>query len=191
MKRVLVPLAPGFEEIETVTLIDVLRRAEVGVTIAGTASGSLEGSRGIHMMADCLLDEADPVLFDMIALPGGTKGVEHLQRYPNFLSLLEDFAQQDKYIAAICAAPALLAANGLIRDRRATSHPSVRSGVNQVARYSEERVVVDKKIITSRGPGTAMEFALTLVEILVGVKKAEELREELLAASPAAPLKPQ
>jgi len=181
MKRVLVPLAPGFEEIEAVTVIDVLRRAGIEVVVAGTQPGPIEGSRGIRVTADKLLDEVRAEEFDMIVLPGGGKGVENLRKHPRLMPLLMEFAAKDKPVAAICAAPSLLAAAGLLGGKKATSHPSVKEKVAAAGIYSEERVVTDGKLITSRGPGTAMEFALKLVEMLAGPEKVSELKAAMLA----------
>ncbi len=182
MKRVLVPLAEGFEEIEAITVIDVLRRAGVEVTVAGTVSGPIRGSHGVPVTADKLLQEVDPAGFDMIVLPGGSKGVEHLKEHPKVLPLLGEFSAKGKYIGAICAAPSLLAAAGLICGKQVTSHPSVKQQVAQTALYTEERVQVDGKVITSRGPGTAMEFALQLVETLAGPEKVSQLKQAMLVA---------
>ncbi len=180
MKRVLVPLAPGFEEIEAVTVIDVLRRAGVEVTVAGTAASPIKGSRGIRVSADIPLDQADAAAFDMIVLPGGSQGVEKLKAHPKLLSLLSEFTARGKWIGAICAAPSLLAGAGLICGKEVTSHPSVKEAVSPTSLYTEKRVAQDGKIVTSRGPGTAMEFALKLVEILVGAEKVGELKEKML-----------
>ena len=182
MKRVLVPLAPGFEEIEAVTVIDVLRRAGVEVAVAATtAGGPIEGSNGIRITTDTLLDQMDSADFDMIVLPGGSTGVENLKKDPRVVALLGQFAARGKQIAAICAAPSLLVTAGLVSDKKVTSHPCVKELVAASSIYSEDRVVVDGTWITSRGPGTAMEFALKLVEILAGVKKVSELKQGMLA----------
>jgi 4-methyl-5(b-hydroxyethyl)-thiazole monophosphate biosynthesis len=180
MKRVLVPLASGFEEIEAVTVIDVLRRAGVEVTVAGTDAGPIAGSRGIQLKPDRLLDDVKSKDFDMIVLPGGTKGVESLKQHPTLMPLLGEFTASGKLIGAICAAPSLLAAAGLLCGKQVTSHPSVKPQVAPASLYTEERVAVDGKIITSRGPGTAMEFALRIVEILVGPEKVSELKQAML-----------
>ncbi len=181
MKHVLVPLADGFEEIEAITVIDVLRRAGVEVAVAGTHSGPIEASRGVRVTADSTLDGIDPGEFDMIVIPGGSKGVEKLKNHPGMLPLLGEFMARGKYVGAICAAPSLLVSAGLICGKQVTSHPSVKSQVASSTLYSDERVVTDGKIVTSRGPGTAMEFALKLVEILVGKEKVSELKEAMLA----------
>lgn len=181
MKRVLVPLAPGFEEIEAVTVIDVLRRAGAEVVTAGTQPGPIEASRGVKVIPDKTLDEVRPEEFEMIVLPGGGKGVENLQRHPRFQAIVREFFAKDKQVGAICAAPSLLAAAGLICGKSVTSHPSVKQAVAKTALYKEERVVTDGKLVTSRGPGTAMEFALKLAEILAGPEKVSELKAAMLA----------
>ena len=181
MKQVLVPLAPGFEEIEAITVIDVLRRAGAKVTVAGTQAGPIEGSRGIRVTADKLLQEVHAEQFDLMVLPGGAKGVENLRLHPRVIPLLKEFFAEHKLVGAICAAPSLLAGAGLIKGKKATSHPSVKEKVEDAAVYSEERVVTDGKLVTSRGPGTAMEFALKLSEMLEGKEKVSELKRAMLA----------
>ena len=180
MKRVLVPIAPGFEEIEAVTIIDVLRRAGIEVVAAGTSAGPIEGSRGISVAVDELLENIDPERFDMIAIPGGSQGVENLKNHPPVAALLSQFKTQGKLLGAICAAPSLLSTMGLISGRQVTSHPSVKAQVAPSTVYSESRVVVDGKLVTSRGPGTAMEFSLKLVELLVGAEKVTELKAAMV-----------
>jgi protein deglycase len=180
MKKVLVPLAPGFEEIETVTVVDILRRAGARVTLAGTQDGSLEGSRGIHLIADILLVKVDIDEFDLVVLPGGQPGTTNLQKNERVQIMLETMNRNGKLIAAICAAPLVLQSAGILQDRTATSHPSVKDGLNKV-NYSEDRVVVDGNLITSRGPGTAMEFAMKLVEILFGRDRMETVNQGVMA----------
>ena len=179
-KQVLVPLAPGFEEIEAATLIDVLRRAGIEVTVAGTAPGPLEGANGIRITADKLLDEVESAEFDMIAIPGGTGGVAQLKAHPSLNPLIGEFVAKKKFVAAICAAPTLLSSAGLLCGKQVTSYPSFKKEVAETALYSEERVVVDGKIVTSRGPGTSMEFALKLVKLLVGEETVTSLRQGML-----------
>lgn len=186
MKKVLVPLAPGFEEIEAITVIDVLRRAGVEVTAAGTQAGPIEASRGVKVMPDAKLDDLQADQFDMIVLPGGAKGAENLQRNPKLQAMVGDFFAKNKPVGAICAAPSLLAAAGLICGKQVTSHPSVKQIVAAASIYSEQRVVTDGNLVTSRGPGTALEFALKLVELLAGKEKAAEIRTATLAQEPAA-----
>jgi 4-methyl-5(b-hydroxyethyl)-thiazole monophosphate biosynthesis len=184
MKRVVVPLAHGFEEIETVTVVDILRRAGISVTVAGVETGSppgaIEGRTGIRLVPDLSIDEVKASDFDMIVLPGGLKGTQTLQKDSRVAQLLRSLQAGDRYIAAICAAPTVLAAHGMIAGRRLTSHPSVREQLSG-AIYDEGRVVIDGRLVTSRGPGTAMEFAMALVEILMGREKVEEINQGVLA----------
>ncbi len=184
MKQVVVPLAHGFEEIEAVTVVDILRRAGISVTIAGVEAGTppcaVEGRTGIKLVPDLSLDEVKASDFDMVVLPGGLKGTQTLQRDPRVARLLRSFEEGGRYIAAICAAPTVLAAHGMIAGRKLTSHPSVQAQLSG-ALYDEGRVVIDGKLVTSRGPGTAMEFAMALVEILMGPQKVEEVNQGVLA----------
>ncbi len=179
-KRVVVPLAQGFEEIEAVTVIDILRRAGVDVIVAGVSPDPIVGRNGIRLMADCSISAVEAADVDMVVLPGGAQGAEHLARCAETQRLLKDAAQQGKYLAAICAAPTVLSELGLIDGKRVTSHPSVEHKLGSAA-YSEERVVIDGKIITSRSPGTAMEFAMALVEVLVGKEAAIDVNRGVLA----------
>ncbi len=173
-RNVLIPLAPGFEEIETLTVVDVLRRAGAKVTLAGTEAGLIEGSRGVQVNPDALLETVADQEFDLIVVPGGQPGTTNLQQNPTIISILQNMSKAEKPIAAICAAPLVLQQAGLLESRTTTSHPSVTGQLNNIT-YSEERVVVDGNIITSRAPGTAMEFALKLVEILSGPERVEKV----------------
>jgi 4-methyl-5(b-hydroxyethyl)-thiazole monophosphate biosynthesis len=180
MKRVLVLLAPGFEEIESVTVVDILRRAGVEVTVAGTIEGPIEGSRRMRILADVSINKVAGGDFDMIVLPGGQPGTDHLSKDERVKKIISEAVSKEKFISAICAAPSLLASGGFLSGKRATSHPSVRSLMEGVA-YSDARVVVDGKWVTSRSPGTAMEFAFRLVTLLMGEQKAKEVNEGVMA----------
>ncbi len=170
MKRVLILLAPGFEEIEAVTIIDILRRAGVEVTVAGTVEGPIEGSRRVKLLADLSIDRVAGGDYEMIILPGGQPGTNNLAADDRVARILKEAAAKEKYISAICAAPSILAAAGFLDGKKATSHPSVRERMGG-ADYSEARVVVDGRWVTSRAPGTAMEFAFALVRLLAGGKR--------------------
>ena len=180
MRTVCVPLAPGFEEIEAVTIIDVLRRADVHVIDAGTSPGPITGSHGIIIATDTTVDQVDADALDMLALPGGMPGSRHLQEHPGVRALLARVAGRGRYTAAICAAPMVLAAEGLLAGKRATSHPSVRAHIAGAA-YEEQAVVEDGSVVTSRGAGTAMAFALRLVALLVDEPTAARLRTAMVA----------
>jgi len=175
MPSVLVPLAQGCEEIEAITVIDILRRAGIAVVSAGLDTQPVRASRGTVLIPDTILETAIEQSYDMVVLPGGQPGSDNLKADPRILALLNSMAKQDKYIAAICAAPSILATAGLLDGRHATSFPGALDAFPRV-NQQEKAVVEDGKFITSRGPGTAMDFALVLVERLVG--KARRLEVE-------------
>lgn len=177
--RVLVPIAPGVEEIEAVTVIDVLRRAGVEVTVAGLVDGVIEASRGVKLVADVALDEVADVTFDAVVLPGGLGGTQRLRADPRIRMILQRSRRAGSLIGAICAAPTVLWDAGLLAGKHATGHPSVLD-VLAGAHTSEERVVVDDGIVTSRGAGTSMDFALALARLLVGEAKERELRAAMV-----------
>jgi 4-methyl-5(b-hydroxyethyl)-thiazole monophosphate biosynthesis len=176
---VVVPLLPGFEEIEAVAIIDVLRRAEVRVLVASSAPGPVRGSHDIELGADTALAEVAVDAVDMIALPGGMPGATNLARHPEVQRLVRELAAAGKYTCAVCAAPIALAAAGVHRGKRVTCYPGFE---HQLAGGTvvEERVVVDGTLVTSRGPGTAVEFALELVAILRGQTVRAELATRML-----------
>ena len=180
MKNALVPLAPGFEEIETITVVDILRRSGARVTIAGIVEGVIEGSRGIRLFADGSINSIKPENFDLIILPGGQPGTDNLKNNDKVVSLLREMGSKKKIIGAICAAPVILYENGLLEKRKRTSHPSVKKPLLGDF-YVEDRVVVDHNIITSRSPGTAMEFSFKLVEILFGKDRVLRVNNGVLA----------
>ncbi len=177
---VLIPLAIGFEEIEAIVIVDLLRRAGVTVTTAGLIEGPIEASRKTRHLADTTLEKVKDGLFDAIVLPGGQPGTTHLKEDRRLLECLVRHHKEGKWIAAICAAPTVLWAAGLLEGREVTSHPGVKDQFAG-ARYSEERVVVDGSIITSRGPGTTFEFAYVLIEKLCGREKMEEVNLGVMA----------
>ncbi len=179
MKRVLVPIAPGFEEIEALTIVDILRRAGAEVTLAATIDGPVEGRSGIRVLADVTLDVLDASLFDMIALPGGP-GTEKLREDKRLLRILQDAFKDGKPLGAICAAPTVLSKLGLTKGKTITAHPSATKELVD-EKLSEDRVVVDGGIITSRAPGTALEFSLKLVEVLFGKETAKRVNQGVLA----------
>ena len=179
--KVLVPIADGTEEIEAVCIIDVLRRAGASVTVASVGALQVTASRGVKLVADQLI--TDPMdTYDLIALPGGMPGAEHLRDSKELAGMLKSQKENRRLYAAICASPAVvLEHHGLLDRRRATCHPNF---VHQLENTEaiESRVVVDGTCVTSRGPGTALEFALKLVELLYGVEKAEEVSGPMLVA---------
>lgn len=181
MARVLVPLAAGCEELEAVTIIDLLRRAGIEVVTAGIAPGIVKASRGTQLVPDTTLDSVLRDEFDMIVLPGGMPGAQHLKEDSRILGLLRKMADAGKYTAAICAAPAVLAEAGLLAGRRATSYPGFLDKLEVPGMtYLNDPVVADGKVLTSRGPGTAMDFALALIEALAGKAKRDEVEAALV-----------
>jgi 4-methyl-5(b-hydroxyethyl)-thiazole monophosphate biosynthesis len=179
MPTVLVPLAQGCEEIEAVTVIDILRRAGIKVVSAGLDKQPVRASRGTVLIPDTTLASALEQTYDMIVLPGGQPGSNNLKADARILELLKKMAKADKYIAAICAAPSVLAAAGLLDGKLATSFPGALDDFPKV-RQQAMSIVEDGKFITSRGPGTAMDFALTLVERLSGKDKRREIESSLV-----------
>lgn len=178
MPRVLVPIADGSEEIEVVTLVDVLRRAEADVTLASVMPRrQVTASRGVAIQADCLLDECADIDWDLVALPGGMPGAAHLADSVTLIRLLEAQLDAGRWLGAICAAPAVvLGRSGLIGGFRATCHGAFREELRQYVREaSDEPVVWDHNLITSRAPGTALRFSLSLVEALYGRDAAESV----------------
>ena len=181
MPTVLVPLAQGSEELEAVTIIDVLRRAEINVITASLDGNTITASRGVKLVADTSLDKVVNQEFDMIVLPGGVAGATHLDEDERIHRILKKMSQDGKYTAAICAAPKVLANAGLLEGKMATSYPGFIDKMDlPQTRVLEDTVVIDDKVITSRGPGTAMDFALALVEKLSGKEKRDTVEAGLL-----------
>jgi protein deglycase len=179
MPTVLTLLAEGFEEIEAVTPIDLLRRAGVAVTVASLADHRhVTGRSGLTLHADTSLAEAGDRLFDLLFLPGGP-GVLNLRADPRVRAVVERHAAAGKYLAAICAAPTVLNSAGQLEGRRYTAHFSVAGELPEIR--GDERVVVDGNVLTSRGAGTALDFGLLLVEKLVSADKAREIARSICA----------
>ncbi len=178
--KVIVPLAEGFEEIEFATIVDILRRAGINVTVAGLKEGTTEGAHGVRVTPDTTIDKVNTGDFDVVVLPGGYPGFVNLGESEKVLKLVKEMYEGNKYVTAICGAPSVLGKAGVIQGKKATIYPGMENTLTG-AQPSEERVVVDGKIITSRGPGTAMEFAIKLVEVLAGRSQAEEVKQSALA----------
>ncbi|MGD2118419.1 MAG: DJ-1/PfpI family protein [Chromatiales bacterium] len=181
MGRVLVPLAQGCEELEAVTIIDLLRRAGIEVVSASLDDQVITASRGVKLVADVSLDEVLDEDFDMIVLPGGLPGADHLDNDPRIHSLLKRMQADGKYTAAICAAPKVLANAGLLEGKQATGYPGIIDKMSLTqTQVLETPVVTDGLLVTSRGPGTAMDFALTLIEKLEGIEKRQAVEAPLV-----------
>lgn len=181
MPNVLVPLAQGCEEMEAVTIVDILRRAKIDVTTVGLDAKVVVASRGMRLVPDTTMDALTECHWDMIALPGGLPGADYLASDTGLTELLRETAASGGSVAAICAAPKVLAQEGLLHGKRATAYPGcVDWAAYPDATYTGSAVEVDGKVITSRGPGTAMDFALALVEHLCGAAVREEVESRLL-----------
>jgi len=180
MPKMLVPLAEGFEEIEAITIIDVCRRADIDVTVAGVTGMSIKGGQGIEVAADCLIDSVDINSYDMITLPGGLGGTMVLSESENVQSILKQMKKQNKYIGAICAAPlALHTADVLNKDF--TCYPSIENQIRLDGYHQDQSTVIDDKVMTSQGVGTAIDFALKIVRQLQGESSFKVLKESILA----------
>lgn len=177
--KVMVPVATGYEEIEFTTIVDVLRRAGIEAISAGLQEGAIEGAHGIKMLPDTTLDKALAGSFDALALPGGYPGYDNLGADSRVIKLVQKMTAENKLVTAICGAPSVLAKAGVLKGKKATIYPSM-EGRLAGARCIDATLVIDGKIITSRGPATAMEFALKLVELLAGKAKLDEVRQGLL-----------
>jgi len=184
--NVVVMIAPGSEEIEAVTVIDVLRRAGVAVTVASCATDGerqVTASRGVKLVADLHLNELPDSDFDAIVLPGGLPGSECFRDTPELIALLRRQQQARRWLAVICAAPAVvLAHHDLLGQAKVTCHPGFQEQLPAAQRQTA-RVVLDRqhKLLTSQGPGTALEFSLALVGLLCGEAKAAEVAAPMVA----------
>jgi protein deglycase len=179
MKKVVVFLAEGFEEIEAITVVDVLRRGGVQCDTCSIKTESVTGAHGITVSADFSLDGIDFRQYDGIILPGGMPGAENLRNSIRVVELIKEFYQSGRITAAICAAPIVLAEAGIVNGRKITSYPAFKDKLANCI-YCEESVVVDGGIVTSRGPATAIAFSLKLLEVLGLNEEAEALREGML-----------
>ncbi|QIB68419.1 DJ-1/PfpI family protein [Aminipila butyrica] len=177
---VYVHLAEGFEEIEALACVDILRRGGIQTLLVSVSGAQLVRSvRGVGVEADLLFEEADYEACEMLVLPGGMPGAKNLQEHQGLTRQIHRFAEAGKGIAAICAAPMILGHAGLLSGRRATIYPGMEAHL-QGASISADRVVADGNLITSKGPGSAMEFALAIVAALKGSETAEILKKDLV-----------
>jgi protein deglycase len=183
MPRVVVILADGFEEVEAIAIIDVLRRAEIDTVIAGLHGGTVSSARNVKIVPDEEVGSIRADDFDMIVLPGGQPGADNLNADARVKELIRNFSLQGKFISAICAAPYVLANAGVLEGKHATSYPTYKDRLGGAA-YEENPVVVDGTVLTSRGAGTALDFGLAIVDKLAGRKKALKIRGDMLIAPP-------
>ncbi len=180
-KKALIILAPGYEELEAVAVIDIMRRAGIDIKIAAFNMEPVPSARDVRIVPDVTLDEVRDEHFDLVVLPGGIDSTETLAASDAVVSLLRKQLQENRLVGAICAAPTVLDRHGLSRGKTIVCHPVCRDAVRQ-SNLSEERVVQDGQIVTSQGPGTALEFAFKLVESLAGRDKMLEVNQGVLAS---------
>lgn len=187
MSKVLIPLATGFEEIEALSIVDILRRAEIEVVVAGLIPGPVSGAHNITVVPDAIIESINAGVFDMIVLPGGQPGTDNLNADPRIHALLKEFAAKNKLIGAICAAPIVLAAAGVLNGKKATCYPTyidrLTGGI-----YENDSVVCDGTIITSQGAGTAISFGLALVARLTSQATADSISESMLVPELQSPI---
>ncbi len=180
-KTVLVPIADGSEEIEAVCIIDTLRRAGADVTVASVADLTITASRGVKVVADKTMAQCADEAYDLIVLPGGLPGAEHLRDSAELIVLLKKQKQQGRLYAAVCASPAVVFQHhGLLENTRATCYPTMQDQLDENF-VSDEPVVVDGNCITGQGPAVAIDFALALVEALFGEDKRKQVATAMLA----------
>ncbi|MDO4519698.1 MAG: DJ-1/PfpI family protein [Eubacteriales bacterium] len=182
MKKTYVFLADGFEEIEGLTVVDLLRRAGVEVqTVSIKDTKEIQGSHGITLFADSVFAECNFDDAELLVLPGGMPGTKNLGAFEPLCELLKKFDAAGRKIAAICAAPSVFASLGILKGRKATSYPSFMEMIAENgADAVEESVVVDGHVITSRGMGTAIDFSLTLIEQLIDTEKKEQIAASIV-----------
>lgn len=179
MSNVGIFLADGFEEIEGLTVVDLLRRANVEIdTISITGKKQVTGSHHITVMADKLYEEVEEKIYDMVVLPGGMPGTKYLGEHDGLVRLLKKYAEEKRNIAAICAAPSVLGDNGILKGKKAICYPSFEERL-EGAIVTLQSVVVDENIITSRGMGTAIDFGLAIIEKLLDKETALKVKDSI------------
>lgn len=183
LKKALVFLASGFEEIEALTIVDILRRCRIETVLVGLKRSLVEGAHGIKVIPDKFIDEVEMDEFDAIICPGGSPGFKHLRENPRVIEIVKGAYEQNKIVAAICAAPTVLSDAGVIRGKTCTIYPGMENELIKGGGKPKERdlVVVDQNVITSMGPATAIVFTLKLAEMLVEKKVVAEITKDILA----------
>jgi len=181
MTSVLVPLAQGCEELEAITITDLLTRAGIEVITAGLDEQPVVASRGISIIPKTSIEKIEQKEFDMVVLPGGLPGADHLRNNQTLQKILKNHAEKNRFLAAICAAPKALLEAGVLDNKTATCYPGALDEMElKNTRLTNKAIEIDGKVITSRGPGTAMDFALTLIELLKGKEKKDEVEKGLV-----------
>jgi 4-methyl-5(b-hydroxyethyl)-thiazole monophosphate biosynthesis len=180
INKIAVQLAPGFEEIEAITIVDVLRRADLNVvTISMTNESEVTGSHDIPVIADQLFTETEYSEFDVLILPGGMPGATNLDSHDGLKKQILDFNKNNKVLGAICAAPLVYGHLGILKGRKAVCYPGFEQELDG-AFVTEEPAIIDGNIVTGRGVGTALKFSLLIVELLVGKDKSDSLAKAML-----------
>ena len=179
MPTICIPLASGFEELEAITLIDILRRAKINVIVAGVNAQWIEGSHQIKIQVDALIKDIRSDNLDMILLPGGMQGTQGLCQSQYVQDLIKELNKRNKMIGAICAAPMALDTAQVIKNQF-TCYPGLQNQIKSPHYQENPNVIIDKNIMTSKGPATAMEFALEIVKFFMGEKTYNNLKEDLL-----------
>jgi 4-methyl-5(b-hydroxyethyl)-thiazole monophosphate biosynthesis len=180
MPQILVPLANGFEEVEAISIIDICRRGDINVIVAGVDDKAAMGAHNIPIVTDCMIDEVDVNELDMIVLPGGWSGTESLANNKTVQSILKQMKESNKYIGAICAAPYALNAAGVLSDNY-TCYPSIENKIRLEGYSNNQHTIIDGKVMTSQGVGTAICFALEIVKTIKGDDAYQTLKKEILA----------
>ncbi len=178
MAKALILLADGFEETEAIATVDILRRAGIQTTMSGVSGSMVTGRSKIRVYSDSHLMDTETTKYDCLIIPGGGASVEAMLRDNKLLELIRNFYSTGKVVAAICAGPLVLVKAGILKDKKATIFPGMEKNLD---RPRAEKVVVDENIITSQGPGTAVEFGLKIVEVLLGKPSAQKIRQEIVA----------
>jgi len=178
MPKLLILLADGFEETEAVTVVDMLRRAGIGADMAGLTGNIVTSKNGVRIHADTRFIDLETDKYDGLVLPGGTEGVDTIMAHSTAMRSIDAFVKKGKFVGAICAAPKILVKLGALKDKRATIYPGFEKLLD---RPRSDKVVVDGNIMTSQGPGTAMEFALRIVEQFSGKAAAAKLKQHVVA----------
>lgn len=173
--------APGFEEVEGLTIVDILRRANINTSIIGVEEREITGAHDVTIKADKLLNEINSDEIDALILPGGAPGFQNLRKSETVLSLIKETDKKGKIVAAICASPSVLATAGILENKKATIYPGMEEEIQKgQGVLVDELVVVDGHIVTSKGPATTMPFALKLVELLKDKETSEEVEKGVL-----------
>lgn len=176
---IVVCFADGTEEVEALTVVDLLRRAQMEVVIAGLTDQPIRGSKGIRIMPDCRVDQVDSEAVEMLVLPGGMPGTKNLLADKAVDELLRSVYLAGKPVGAICAAPMILGQKGLLKGKQAVCYPGFESELAGADVQPSAKVVVDGNVITSRGLGTAIEFSLALIEKVKGAEAAEAIKKQI------------